>query len=130
MKHWTKWLGMLLTVALLFGSFGALAEAVESDSAAQEAVEEAGPLPEDNLSVTQHSTTINGKTIDYTATAGTMVMSTDFGQYEIFYTAYTVNGVEDMSQRPLTFAFNGGPGSASLWLHMGLLGPQRINVNA
>ena len=130
MKHWTKWLGVLLTVALLFGSFGTLAEAVESDSAAQEAVEEAASLPEDNLSVTQHSTTINGKTIDYTATAGTMVMSTDFGQYEIFYTAYTVNGVEDMSQRPLTFAFNGGPGSASLWLHMGLLGPQRINVNA
>ena len=130
MKHWTKWLGIMLTLALLLGGFSALAEADENDLSTQEAVQEAGPLPEDNLSVTTHSTTINGKTIDYTATAGTMAISTDFGQYEIYFTAYTAKGVEDLAQRPVTFAFNGGPGSASLWLHMGLLGPQRIDVNA
>jgi len=130
MKHRMKWLGMLLSVALLLGGFEALAEATGDGAAPQEAVGETGALPGDNLSVTEHSATINGKTLDYTATAGTMVMSTNLGQCEIYFTAYTANGVEDIAQRPITFAFNGGPGSASLWLHMGLLGPQRIDVNA
>ena len=84
----------------------------------------------DNLVVTEHTATFGGKTVDYTATTGTIVINTDLGQYEIFFTAYTAKGVEDVATRPITFAFNGGPGSASLWLHMGLLGPERIGVNA
>lgn len=89
----------------------------------------AAPLPADNLVVTEHSATIDGTAVDYTATTGTMVMETTLGQYEMFFTAYTLKGVEDPAQRPITFAFNGGPGSASLWLHVGLLGPERIAVS-
>jgi carboxypeptidase C (cathepsin A) len=84
----------------------------------------------DTLSVTQHTATINGKEIKYTATAGKLVMKDDSGKAkaEVFFIAYTKNGVEDLSQRPITFAFNGGPGSSSVWLHMGMLGPKRVKV--
>jgi carboxypeptidase C (cathepsin A) len=86
--------------------------------------------PKDSLSVTQHTASINGKEIKYTATAGKLVMKDDEGKPKamVFFTAYTKNGVEDLSQRPITFAFNGGPGSSSVWLHMGMLGPQRVKV--
>ena len=84
---------------------------------------------QDNLSVTKHTAEIAGKTFDYTATTGTMVMDTALGQYEIFFIAYTADGMEDLSERPVTFAFNGGPGSASLWLNLGLLGPEKIALS-
>lgn len=83
----------------------------------------------DNLVVTKHSMEIGGKQIGYTATAGTIALESSLGQYEIFFTAYTVDSADGPAQRPVTFAFNGGPGSASLWLHMGLLGPERIALN-
>ena len=73
---------------------------------------------------------MHGKEIKYTATAGKLVMKDDEGKPKatIFFVAYTKNGVEDLSQRPVTFAFNGGPGSSSVWLHLGMLGPQRVKV--
>jgi carboxypeptidase C (cathepsin A) len=85
---------------------------------------------EDKLSVTEHTATIQGKEINYTATAGTLVMKDDEGKAKatIFFIAYTKNGVEDLSERPITFAFNGGPGSSSVWLHLGMLGPKRVKL--
>lgn len=83
----------------------------------------------DNLVETKHSIEIGGKQIDYTATTGTIALESDLGQYEVFFTAYTVDSAEGPAHRPVTFAFNGGPGSASLWLHMGLLGPERIALS-
>ena len=80
----------------------------------------------DNTSVT--TAVIAGETIEYTATAGTMALSSDLGKYELFYVAYTKDG-EEAASRPVTFAFNGGPGSATMWLHMGLLGPMRVCVD-
>lgn len=79
-------------------------------------------------SVTQHSVCIEGEEIAYTATAGTLLLKTDDEKPKasIFYVAYTRDGVEDVAQRPITFAFNGGPGSSSVWLHLGLLGPRRV----
>lgn len=87
------------------------------------------PLPEAWTSVTGHQTRIDDETIDYTATAGTMRMENDKGKPEalIGYTAYVAD-VDDHDQRPLMFAYNGGPGSASIWLHMGALGPERAVV--
>lgn len=75
------------------------------------------------------SVRIDGKTIDYTATAGTLVMKDDDGKpiAHYGYTAYTRDGA-DKGERPIMFAYNGGPGSASMWLHMGILGPQRTVV--
>jgi carboxypeptidase C (cathepsin A) len=86
------------------------------------------PKVEEKTSKTEHSIQINGQTIPYTAVAGTMLLKKEDGTptASIFYIAYTKNGVSDLSNRPLTFAFNGGPGSSSVWLHMGTLGPKRV----
>ena len=78
--------------------------------------------------VTHHELKLKEKTLAYTATCGVIPLSDEFGETEaeVFFTAYTLDGVEDTAERPLTFAFNGGPGSASIWLHMGALGPQKV----
>ena len=77
--------------------------------------------------VTHHQITLDGKVLKYTATAGRLPIKRDDGKIEaeMFFVAYTLDG-QDASKRPLTFAFNGGPGSASIWLHMGALGPKRV----
>src|ERR1041385_3942624 len=70
--------------------------------------------------VTHHQATVAGKSLRYTATAGRLPIKRPDGKIEaeMFFVAYTLDG-QEMSKRPLTFAFNGGPGSASIWLHMG-----------
>jgi carboxypeptidase C (cathepsin A) len=75
--------------------------------------------------VTKHSVELGGKTLNYTATVAQMPLHDANGDTEahIFYVAYTLDGA-DAAKRPLTFAFNGGPGSASLWVHMGGMGPR------
>src|SRR6266403_5306092 len=77
--------------------------------------------------VAHHQTAVNGKTLSYTTTAGRLPIKRGDGKIEaeMFFVAYTVDG-QDAGRRPLTFAFNGGPGSASVWLHMGALGPKRV----
>jgi carboxypeptidase C (cathepsin A) len=77
--------------------------------------------------VTHHQLTLGGKTQSYTATAGRLPIKRGDGKIEaeMFFVAYTIDG-QDAGKRPLTFAFNGGPGSASVWLHMGALGPKRV----
>ena len=80
-------------------------------------------------SITKHSLELsNGKSIDYKATTGYTALKTEEGKVraKIFFIAYTKDGEKDPSKRPITFAFNGGPGSSSVWLHMGALGPKRI----
>src|SRR5580704_10609942 len=86
-----------------------------------------GPPPVEKTSVTQHSAHVGGQQINYTATAGTYVIKSDDGtpKASFFYVAYTKDGVADISKRPLSIVYNGGPGSASLFTHMGL-GPKRI----
>lgn len=80
--------------------------------------------------VTHHQVSINGKTLKYSATTGRLPIKRGDGKIEaeMFFVAYTLDG-QEASKRPLTFAFNGGPGSASIWLHMGALGPQRVVLN-
>jgi len=77
---------------------------------------------------THHEITVGGRLLAYTARAGMIPLKDEFDETEaeIFFTAYELDGIEDRSTRPLTFAFNGGPGSASVWLHMGALGPKRV----
>jgi carboxypeptidase C (cathepsin A) len=75
--------------------------------------------------VTKHSIQVNGKAINYTATVAQMPLKDASGETEahIFYTAYTLDGA-DKGKRPLTFCFNGGPGAASVWVHLGSMGPR------
>lgn len=81
--------------------------------------------------VTHHQITLNGKTLKYTATTGRLPIKRGDGKVEaeMFFVAYTLDG-QDSSKRPLIFAFNGGPGSASIWLHMGALGPRRVVLSS
>lgn len=110
---------------------------------ASQATNDTKPMPQDNLVITHHTTTINGQIIAYTATAGTIVLKEEAekkGEEEgasegekpkasVFFVAYTRDDVADPTSRPLTFSFNGGPGSSSVWLHLGLLGPKRVRLD-
>jgi carboxypeptidase C (cathepsin A) len=77
--------------------------------------------------VTHHQVTVGGKLLKYTATTGRLPIKRGDGKIEaeMFFVAYTLDG-QDAARRPLTFAFNGGPGSATIWLHMGALGPRHV----
>ena len=79
----------------------------------------------------KHSISIGGQKVDYTATAGLISLKDAEGKQtaEIFYIAYTRDGQTDLTRRPVTFSFNGGPGSSSVWMHLGLLGPRRVKLN-
>jgi len=103
----------------------------EPQKAEHENAKEQESIPPEKSSVTHHDITLNGRTIHYTATAGTLLIRNDddkpYGS--IFYVAYTEDGA-DPKTRPLTFLYNGGPGSASLWLHMGSFGPVRVETSS
>jgi carboxypeptidase C (cathepsin A) len=93
------------------------------------------PEPTDDLVTTSHEIGSGDRTLRYTATAGRVVLRKEthtdgafdghLAKAEVFVTAYTLDGA-DPGTRPVTFAFNGGPGSSSVWLHLGLLGPRRV----
>jgi carboxypeptidase C (cathepsin A) len=84
------------------------------------------------ISTTRHAITVNGQKLEYTATAGNLLLKEEDGKVKasVFFIAYARAGVTDLSTRPVTFAFNGGPGSSSVWLHLGALGPKRVLVSA
>ena len=86
-------------------------------------------LPAD--SITKHTLALPGRTLDFTATAGSIRLFDDKGepQADIAYTAYQLNGAEART-RPVTFLFNGGPGASSAWLQFGAAGPWRLAINA
>jgi len=90
---------------------------------------EIAPIPDADVSTTQQSVKINGLVIPLTARAGTMQLKDENNEpIALFgFTSYTKEGTN--SRRPIMFAYNGGPGSSSFWLHMGVLGPRRIVVN-
>jgi carboxypeptidase C (cathepsin A) len=112
-------------------------EVKKSDEKPEDKKKEEKPTPVDQLVESKHAVTIDGKEIKYTVITGTMVMKEETPDREkesegekpkaaVFFTAYTKDGVADKSKRPVTFSFNGGPGSASVWMHLGMLGPRRV----
>jgi carboxypeptidase C (cathepsin A) len=88
-------------------------------------------IPIDTMVVTQHTTSIKGVSLSYTAETGTQPLWDDMGHPEatLFYTYYTRNNVKNRAKRPLIFSFNGGPGSASVWMHVAYTGPQILNID-
>ena len=94
--------------------------------------EKKAPLPEEKSSKTRHSVTIQGKTLNYSVTAGTILLKEEDqeegekAKASVFYVAYELEGEHEPEKRPITFSFNGGPGSSSVWMHLGLLGPKRV----
>ncbi|HTQ78931.1 MAG TPA: peptidase S10, partial [Thermoanaerobaculia bacterium] len=91
----------------------------------EEKKEEKKPAPEEKASQTHHVLTLGGQKIPYTATAGTLLLKNDEGApvASFFYVAYVKDGLGNPGDRPVTFSFNGGPGSASLWVNLGAFGP-------
>lgn len=85
------------------------------------------PKPEEPPVVTKHEIRIGGQVLRYTATVGMMPIKNREGDIEarMFFTSYTVDNSGNSAQRPLLFSFNGGPGSASVWLHLGAIGLTR-----
>ena len=83
----------------------------------------------DNYKQTQHTGKFGGQTVAYTATAGTLALKSAAGKARanVFFVAYTKDGVAP-GTRPIAFAYNGGPGSASVYVHMGLFGPRRVQM--
>ncbi len=102
----------------------------QSFAAEEKKKEPEAKIPEIQKSVTHHTGKFNGQTVKYTVTAADTHLKNDKGEAvaSIFSIAYTKDGMKDAAKRPVTFMFNGGPGSASLWLHMGVFGPKRIDV--
>ncbi len=114
--------------ALLIALLSISASPVRADEpppAAKSAIQ----LPAD--ATTHHTLTLNGKTLDYTAVAGSLPLTDDKGakQADIFYVAFFRDGV-DASKRPITYAFNGGPGAAAAYLDIGALGPRALDFGA
>ena len=130
-RLWTVFLTALLTVTLAPVSTWA-----QDDPSAKKAAEQEKPkekeepkeTEEEKPIVTHHEVRVGDRTLKYTATAGRMPLRDSEGKLEarVFYTAYTAEDAGDPARRPLMFSFNGGPGSSSVWLHLGALGPKRV----
>jgi carboxypeptidase C (cathepsin A) len=90
------------------------------------------PQPKEVKVEKTHKIMIDGKEISYKSISGKLILKHEVDEKEpqakasIFYIAYIKEGVDDPSKRPIMYSFNGGPGSSSVWLHMGLLGPKRV----
>jgi carboxypeptidase C (cathepsin A) len=88
-------------------------------------------IPKAEKFISKHSSKIGDKIINYIATAGTILLKNEKDESIALYgfTAYTKDGENDATKRPVTFVYNGGPGSSSVWLHLGAVGPRRVVVN-
>jgi carboxypeptidase C (cathepsin A) len=125
---------LLCAIALLFAlhPFASNAQEQEKDQKPPEKPgdksHEPSVSPKEESSVTDHSIKIGGQTIAYKATAGSILLKNEKDEPEalVYYVAYTRSDVKDSSLRPLSFLYNGGPGSSSIWLHMGSFGPKRV----
>jgi carboxypeptidase C (cathepsin A) len=100
----------------------------ESGASSTPRVEVAGAA-EEKISQTSHSIRLDGHDIKYTATAGTLPIRLDDGKVaaRMFFVAYTRDG-EDAKTRPVSFLYNGGPGAATIWLHMGSFAPRHVQM--
>lgn len=106
-----------------------MADQENQETTEQQTKERPAP-PVEQVSVTEHTATVGGRAIAYRAVAGTTVLRDEAGEAKasIFSVAYTRTDAGHPAARPLTFVFNGGPGSSSAWLHLGLAGPRRVDV--
>jgi carboxypeptidase C (cathepsin A) len=122
-------------VAVCFGLIFAVSIAAAKppdDSTTEPSTQPSAESSLDKLSTTEHSLSLNGQTISYTATAGTISMKDESGKPKanFFFVSYVKKPGDDLDKRPITFVFNGGPGAAAVWLHLGAVGPQRIQLGA
>ena len=122
-----RFVAMGLWMGAVLASAQAPARPRTAATAADEAKDDSVPIPIEASAVTKHDLTVEGKAMHYTANAGNLLIrdEKDKPNGSIFYVAYTEDGA-DTKTRPVTFFFNGGPGAATIWLHMGSFGPVRV----
>lgn len=116
---------MLLSLAFLLLQVDAAKPSTSPAKPPAAAQEEKPPV------VTHHETSAGGRTLKYSVTTGLIPLRNETNgeiEADIFFMAYALEGVKDPSKRPLMFSFNGGPGSSSVWLHLGALGPKRVKM--
>lgn len=121
----------LMTSMILLAAVVSPIWAQESDRDAERAVEAERVLAADSSVITKHEVTVNGQRFPYTATAGTQPVWDEDGKpiASLFYTYYERADVEDRASRPLFISFNGGPGSASVWMHIAYTGPRILQID-
>jgi carboxypeptidase C (cathepsin A) len=115
----------------LFISLNLLASgAPEAEKSPEPPAKETPPPPVIEPIVRESSVTIDGKKVPYKVTTGKLQLKADDGKVRasIFHVSYVRSDVKDVSTRPVLFAFNGGPGSSAVWLHIGVLGPKIIKL--
>jgi carboxypeptidase C (cathepsin A) len=135
MRYWY----LCLLVCLLFVPASSIAQHHEQEAApADKSGDKSKPkddkkdekkeAPEPEPVITHHQVTVNGKALHYTTTVGRLPIKNADGETEaeMFFMAYTLDNPP--ANRPLTFSFNGGPGSSSIWLHLGAIGPKRVKL--
>ena len=122
--RYASWLAAFAAAAALCASPVYAADNPPPDMSASAAAE----VPQPEFAVTHHSLRVGGETLRFTATAGSLVLKNDKDKpaATMFFVAFTQDGLSDESQRPVTFLYNGGPGSSSIWLELGAFGPERI----
>src|SRR5258707_9064293 len=125
---------LLLALALCMTTIAA-ARAQDKDAKPADKPADAAPAapPKEESSITDHTIKIGGQTIAYKATAATILLKNEKDEPTalVYFTAYTRSDAKDLSQRPVAFVYNGGPGSSSVWLHIGSFLPRRgITANA
>lgn len=100
----------------------------EAPSGEEETALKPGKEPEDEIIETDHTVIVDGRPVNYRATTGRLVTRDAQGKAraQVFFVAYQRKDVPDAAERPLTISFNGGPGSSSVWLHLGMVGPRRV----
>ena len=135
LKQTWIWIALTLAVTLATAPPSALAQKTDASENQKKEADDAENKPDredtaQELVETKHSVFIVGTEIRYTATAGTILLKKNDGEPKanFFFIAYTKDGGDDLTKRPVTFAFNGGPGSSSVWLHLGTLGPRRVHL--
>ncbi len=140
MSKIARWIFTLVLAMLTAGLVMAQKPAAAPEGGAEKAGEKAQekpkeekktpPPPEEKSVQSKHTVRIGGQEIHYTATAGTILLKLEDGtpKASVFYVAYTRDDTSDLAKRPVTYAFNGGPGAASIWLHLGALGPRRVEM--
>jgi carboxypeptidase C (cathepsin A) len=117
-------------VLLALGGVEVAAQGRQAADSVKPAAPATLPAGEEKPVVTSHEIRIGARILKYKVTTGYLPLRSELGVLEanVFFMAYTLDGVTDPARRPLMFSFNGGPGSSSVWLHLGALGPRRVRM--
>src|SRR6185295_11661896 len=129
-NKYQEFMRVLILVSFVFLA-GILSTGAQTPTPAPQKTPEPSAFKEEPPVVSKHTTRAGARQLSYTVTTGFMPIKNErTGEVEakIFYMAYTLDGAADPAKRPLMFSFNGGPGSASVWLHLGALGPRRVKM--